>query len=248
MVSLPPEMPPIRGLEPMSLTAWEGQVAAVVSLQGCNFQCPACTVPHLVPRQLVGGIPLEAVLESIWRRRRWLDAIVISGGEPMLHETLPELVTTLRQFGLAVQVHTNGSKPEMLRRLLTDPMTSNAVASVAMTIRAPLDPTYAVAVGARVRLAEIYESVEVLLRDNRRHEFRLPWLPGVVEGEQIVAILRMLAGARRVVLQQAPDGSPGVRPLLRAARAAGHLVDSCVIAGRPSEEFGALARSGRVTP
>ena len=112
-----------------------------------------------------------------------------------------------------------------------------------MTLRAPLDPSYAVAVGARVQLASLYESVEILLRDGGPHEFRIPWLTNVVESEQIIQIIRMLSGARRVVIEPGVDRKPGVRPLLRAARAAGHLVDSCVVAGRPSEDFGALARS-----
>src|SRR6185369_13545871 len=71
MVMKPPPLPPIRGLEPMSLTAWEGRVAAVVSLQACNFNCPACPVPHLVPaKPELGAIPVESVVETIHRRRR----------------------------------------------------------------------------------------------------------------------------------------------------------------------------------
>ncbi len=243
MVRRPPPPPPLRGLESVSLTAWEGRVAAVLQLQGCNFKCPACVVPHLVPQVFEGGtIPLESALDTLYRRRRWLDGVVIAGGEPTLHEGLRDLVRVVRELGLRVRLHTNGSNPDALRAVVE----SGEVSSVAMTIRAPLDPTYAVAVGARVRLAAVYESVEILLRAPGEHEFRVPWLPQVVETEQMVSVIRMLAGARRVVLEPAPDGSPGRRALQQVGRTAGAYVDSCVLAGRPAQDFGARGRSRSV--
>jgi pyruvate formate lyase activating enzyme len=243
MVLKPPPLPPIRGLEPMSLTAWEGRVSAVVSLQACNFNCPACPVPHLVPaKPELGAIPVESVVESIHRRRRWLDAIVVTGGEPTLHEGLPDLLQIFRQFDLRVRLATNGSVPEMLARVVG----GGDVTGVSMTVRAPLEPVYSVAAGAKVRLAAIYESIELLLASGGEHEFRVPWLPGVVETEQMEAVVRMLAGARRVVLAPGPDGAPGVRELRRVGRSVGSFVTSCVVAGRPNEDFGFAARSRKV--
>lgn len=243
MVRRPLPVPPIRGLEPMSLTAWEGRVAAVISLQGCNFNCSGCPVPHLVPATRdAGGIPAESVVDSLHRRRRWLDGVVVSGGEPTLHEGLEEFFTALRPLGLPLRLHTNGSNPSVIRSLLE----VGAVDSVAMKLLAPLDPTYSVAASVRVRLAAIYESVEVLLQDGGPHEFRVPWLPGVVEADQIGSAVRTLAGAPRVVLERTPEGAPTWRTLERVARNVGHLVESCVVAGRPARDFGARARSRRV--
>ena len=243
MVMRPPPLPPVRGLQLTSLTAWEGRVAAVIQLQGCNFACPACPVPHLVSRRPeLGAIPIESVLESIYLRRRWLDAVVVGGGAPTLHEGLGELLRLLREFGLRVRLHTNGTAPEVLRSLLG----SGDVASVALTVRAPLDPAYSVAAGTKVRLASIYESVELLLHGPGEHEFRVPWLKDVVEAEQMVSVVRMLAGARRVVLEPSAAGAPGVREMRRVGREAGPYVESCVVARRPGEDFGASARTRKV--
>jgi pyruvate formate lyase activating enzyme len=243
MVMKPPSLPPIRGFEPMSLTAWEGRVAAVVSIQGCNFACPACPTPHLVPlKPELGTIPVESVLEAVYQRRRWLDGVVISGGEPTLFDGLPELVRLLHEFDLRVRLATNGSNPDALRRLLG----AGEVASVSMTVRAPLEPVYSVAVGTKARLAAIYQSIELLLATPGEHEFRVPWLPGVVEAEQMEAVVRMLAGARRVVLAPGPEGRPGARALRRVARSVGGFVESCVVAGRPTEDFGSAARRRKV--
>jgi pyruvate formate lyase activating enzyme len=243
MVLRPPPLPPIRGLEPLSLTAWEGRVAAVISLQGCNFDCPACPVPHLVSlKPDLGSIPVESVLEAVYSRRRWLDAVVVRGGEPTLHEGLPELLRLLAEFELRVRLRTNGSNPEMLAQLVG----SGEVSSVSMSVRGPLDPAYSVAAGTKVKLAAIYESVELLLAGPGEHEFRVPWLPGVVESDQMESVVRMLSGARRVVLEPSPDGTPGLRELRRVARSVGTFVESCIVAGRSSEDFGSAARSRKV--
>lgn len=235
----PSPLPPVRGIEPMSLTAWEGRVSAVIHLQGCNLACPACPVPHLVPRNPdLGTIPVESVLQSVYERRRWLDAVVVGGGEPTLHDGLPDLVRMLREFGLRVRLHTNGTNPDMLRVLLD----SGDLASVSMTVRGPLDPTYHAAAGSKVRLAALYESVERILRDPGEHEFRVPWLAGIVEEAGIASVLRMLSGARRVVVEPGAGSAPGLRVLRRVLRGSGAHVESCVIAGRPSEDFGAVAR------
>jgi pyruvate formate lyase activating enzyme len=236
-------LPPVRGLDPVSLTAWEGRVVAVLHLQGCNLACPDCPVPHLVPRDVRRGtIPVESVLQTVYLRRRWLDAVVLAGGEPTLHEGLPDLVHMVREFGLPVRVHTNGTNPDMLRVLLDE----GIVASLAMTVRAPLDPTYQRAAGmtsgTKVRLSALYESVERILRDGGEHEFRIPWLPGIVEHDAVVSVAQMLSGARRIVLDPSKDGRPGPRALRRAARAAGVHAESCIVAGRPDEDFGMTAR------
>jgi pyruvate formate lyase activating enzyme len=233
----------VRGLDLASFTAWEGRVAAVLSLQGCDFACPACTVPHLVPRKTeAGAIPVEYALESVYRRRQWLDAVVVAGGEPTLHEGLPDLVELLQAVDLPIRLRTNGAHPEVLTPLVVQ----GAVAGVAMTVRGPLDPTYSVAAGTNVRLARIYESIELLLQTPGEHEFRLPWLAGVVEDEQLESVVRMLAGARKVVLEPAADGSPGVRALRRLGREVGRYVESCVVAGRLGEDFGSAARGRKV--
>jgi hypothetical protein len=57
----------------------------------------------------------------------------------------------------------------------------------------------------------------------------------------------MLAGARRVILEPSADGRPGLRALQSVARAAGPYVESCVIAGRPGQDFGARGRSRSIS-
>jgi uncharacterized radical SAM superfamily Fe-S cluster-containing enzyme len=79
-----------------SMVDWPGHMAGVLLVTGCNFRCPFChNAPLLaVPR---GGLPW-ADLAALCRRFQghWVDAIVVSGGEPTLQAGLPDLIDFLR--------------------------------------------------------------------------------------------------------------------------------------------------------
>lgn len=233
-------LPPVGGLLESSLTHWEGRVAAVVYLQGCNLACPACPVPHLVPRDgpQGGRIPAEAVLDAVFSRRTMLDGVVVVGGEPTLHETLPDLLEILRSFNLETRVHTNGTRPRALRRLLE----AGVADSVALTLRAPLGPLYAVAAGKDVDVGGIYRSVELLLGDPGDHEFRLAVDPRLISRDDVLRIGRTVAGARRVVLEPVARGMPNGRTLRGLARLLGPHARSVTVAGAPGRDYGSRTR------
>lgn len=240
-------LPPVGGLLESSLVHWEGRVAAVVYLQGCNFACPACPVPHLVPRPGGDGaparglIPAEGVLDAVFSRRTLLDGVVVAGGEPTLHDTLPDLLEILRSFGLETRLVTNGSRPRAIRRLLA----AGLVDSVAMVLRAPLDSLYAVAAGREPDLGGLYRSAEILIADPGDHEFRLVVDPRLLTGGALDRMGRTVAGARRVVLEPVAPGVPGARTLRTLARRLGPWARSVSVAGRPGRDYGAFPRRGR---
>lgn len=236
-------LPPVGGLLESSLTHWEGRVAAVVFLQGCNLACPACPVPHLVPRdaETVSLIPAEAVLDAVFSRRQMLDGVVVTGGEPTLHENLVDFLEILRSFNLETRVHTNGTRPRALRRLLE----AGVADSVALTLRAPLGPLYAVAAGKEVDVGGIYRSVELLLGDPGEHEFRLAVDPRLITREDVLKVGRTVSGARRVVLEPAARGLPGARTLRGLARLLGPFARSVTVAGFPNINFGGRDFGGR---
>jgi pyruvate formate lyase activating enzyme len=238
-------LPPIGGLLESSLVHWEGRVAAVVYLQGCNLACPACRVPHLVPRASEeegapehGVIPAEGVLDAVFTRRALLDGVVVAGGEPTIHDSLGDFLEVLRSFGLETRLHTNGTRPRALRRL----MEAGLLDSVAMTLRASLGPLYSVAAGKEADLGAVYRSVELLLADPGEHEFRLVVDPRLVTREDLLRLGRTVSGARRVVLEPVAPGVPNGRTLRALARLLGPFARSVTVAGEPGREYG---RSGR---
>ena len=73
----------VRGIEPMSLCDWPGRLTAVLFFGGCNLRCPHCHNAALAWTPQAGAAPLteKAVRRFVTSRRRWLDGLVITGGE-----------------------------------------------------------------------------------------------------------------------------------------------------------------------
>lgn len=109
----------IGGFLKLSLCDWPGRPAAVIFAQGCNFRCPWCHNPTLVPAEPAGPlVPEEEVLEWLARRRDFLGGVVVSGGEPTVQPDLLSFLAELKALGLAVRLDTNGSRPEVVAAAL----------------------------------------------------------------------------------------------------------------------------------
>jgi pyruvate formate lyase activating enzyme len=130
-------LPPVAGFVKLSLCDWPGHVAAVAFLQGCNFRCQWCHNPELVYPKLF-PIPLpddevERFISSL--SPKVYDGVVVSGGEPTVHHTLPNLLLLVKQKGMKVRLDTNGYNPDLLERLIAESL----VDEVAMDYKLPLD-------------------------------------------------------------------------------------------------------------
>jgi pyruvate formate lyase activating enzyme len=163
-----------------------------------------------------------------------LDGVVVAGGEPTLHETLPDLLEILRSFGLETRLHTNGTRPRAVTRLLG----AGLVDSVAVSLRAPLGPLYGVAAGREVDLGGLYRTVEVLLGDPGDHEFRVVVDPRILTREDVLRLGRTVSGARRVVVEPVAAGVPNGRTLRGLARLLGPFARSVTVAGAPGRDYG----------
>lgn len=189
----------IVGLVETSLIDWDGKLASVLFLGGCNFACPFC---H--NHQVAADDP--SLPESSWpeiaalldRKLGWLDAVVVSGGEPLMHPELFELCHSIRRMGLLIKIDTNGSFPYALKRLIN----LQLVDFVAMDIKTQLNENYGRACGRPVDLAPIRRTIRLLFQSGIDYEFRTTLVPGIVKPEDILAIGREIQGARRLVLQQ----------------------------------------------
>lgn len=227
------------GLEKCSFVDYPGRIAAVVFAPGCNFNCFYC---H--NRQLISAAPDEAqteesVLALLRERRSFLDAVVVSGGEPTLQPGLPRFVQRVRDLGYLVKLDTNGSNPNLLRSLIS----TGLLDYVAMDIKAPLEK-YETIAGKGINLLAVAKSISVLLDGDIDYEFRTTVTPQLMEAD-IRAIAERIVGARRYVLQQyripawaeesgdsrfaaAPHPPAEIR---RMARVAGDLVARCETRG-----------------
>ncbi|MGM0982007.1 MAG: anaerobic ribonucleoside-triphosphate reductase activating protein [Pseudomonadota bacterium] len=110
---------PIAGFDARDDHAFPGRRAAVVYLQGCPLQCGYCeTASSMGPARSAAAGEWHAIEGLLAARIGEFDAVVFSGGEPSLHPDLPAAADACQALGLAVGLHTAGSYPERLERLL----------------------------------------------------------------------------------------------------------------------------------
>lgn len=124
----------IGGFLKQSLIDWDGKIVAVVFTKGCNFRCGYCHNPSLVIPELMDAtpdIPTEEILDYLAKRRKWLDGVVVTGGEPTLQSDLPDFLERVQALGLAIKLDTNGTHPDVLSELFR----KNLVNFVALDIK-----------------------------------------------------------------------------------------------------------------
>ncbi len=189
----------IKGFLETSFLDWPGKIASVIFLPSCNFRCPYCHNHQLVlSPQKLAGFALEDVLERLSKFKGWIDGVVISGGEPTLHPDLPALIAAVKENGFLVKLDTNGSKPQMLSRLLTEGLLDY----VAMDLKAPLDELrYRRVAGKAVETARIRQSCDLLLSGKTDYEFRTTICPTLLSRRDCEDMFEQIAGAKRLVLQ-----------------------------------------------
>ncbi len=192
----------MRGLLPSSMLDWPGRVCSVLFLGGCNFRCPYCHNAELLE---AGGSEDNVAwddLEFFLRQRAgWIDGVSITGGEPTIHEDLPELCARLKGTGQPVKVDSNGSRPRMLADLI-----SRGLADfVAMDVKTSLE-RYAEVVRMPLDPMNIAESIDVIIASGVEHEFRCTVVPGLVGLEDLESLAPRMQGARVLVLQQFSPG------------------------------------------
>jgi pyruvate formate lyase activating enzyme len=124
----------IKGFIDVSLSDWDGRVSSVIFLPGCNFRCPFCYNTKLVLQpEAMPTITILQVEDYLEGNRKWIDGVVVTGGEPTLHKDLPDLCEKLKKMRLHVKVDTNGTSPEVIRKLVDKKL----VDYVALDVKAP---------------------------------------------------------------------------------------------------------------
>ena len=185
------------GLQKISLIDYPHKVASVLFTPGCNLRCPFCHNWRIAvdpkPPFLQEGVALR-ILES---RRKYVDAVVITGGEPTMHKELPKFLEKLKRKNFLVKLDTNGFYPDVLEECL------QYVDYVAMDVKTCLEK-YPL-LGAK-NTAGLMRTVEILKTGKVPYEFRTTAVPEFVTAEDVKCIGEIVRGAKIHAFQQfAPE-------------------------------------------
>jgi pyruvate formate lyase activating enzyme len=225
------------GLQKNSLIDYPGKVSCVVFLSGCNFACPYCHNPELARGEHPTRIPLGHLLDFVSERRHFLDGVVITGGEPALHVDLPDWCRAFRRKGLAVKLDTNGSRPDVLTKLIHE-KTIDYIAMDIKTTPSGYGPPLCPSTDAR----HITHSIDLIMDSGLPYEFRTTCARPFIDRANIDAIGRAIENARQWTLHTfqpntllKPDfyghSNPGFSPeaMTDLQQAAARWVRTCFI-------------------
>ncbi len=171
----------IGGLQKLSMIDYPGKLSAIVFTKGCNFLCPFCHNAGLLETDDKSLYCQENILEFLKTRQGMLDAVSISGGEPLLQKDILDFLQKVQAMGFLVKLDTNGYSPEKLEQALP------FVDYVAMDLKAPLSKYHLLA-GKSVDLEKIKKSVEILKNFPKAKEFRTTLVHPLLEREDIKKI------------------------------------------------------------
>jgi pyruvate formate lyase activating enzyme len=199
----------IGGLQKFSLIDYPGKICAIVFTQGCNFTCVYCHNPELVYPDLFGTCITEStVLKFLEKRRGRLDAVTVTGGEPLLQPEVVDFLFRLKSLGFLVKIDTNGSLPDVLSSLIH----RRVVDYVAMDVKAPLDKYEALTHHSACR-DSISESIRIIKESPLPYEFRTTVVRNFLTLNDILEIGNLIKGTHRYVLQKyVPSRSPRAHP------------------------------------
>jgi len=155
----------IAGFQKLTLIDYPGKLACTLFLYGCNFKCGFCHNPELVVSSSEILFSEENILNFLESRKKYLDGVCITGGEPLLNLDF-DFVKKIKAIGYKIKIDTNGCYPNELRELINEGL----VDYVAMDVKGSRE-NYKEIVNSEVDFAKIEESVK-MISELPEYEFR----------------------------------------------------------------------------
>ncbi|MBT3261432.1 anaerobic ribonucleoside-triphosphate reductase activating protein [bacterium] len=188
----------IKYIQKTSLIDYPGYLAAVVFVTGCDFRCGYCynkTLQNFAKAD--DFISVAEILQTIKERSKFIEGVVVTGGEPCVQPGLVDFLAQIKDLGLKIKLDTNGHNAELLEFLVNE----KKVDYVAMDIKAA-PQHYETVVGSKVDLEQIKQSVACLLKTkNVLSEFRTTVWQGFATTLDFHQIFELIKGAENYYIQ-----------------------------------------------
>lgn len=167
----------------ISSLEYPGKVSLVIFTGGCNLRCPYCHNPEMIN----GGdeVPIEEIEGEILKEMDFIDAVVITGGEPLLqYEEVKKVLEFSKKLGLLTKLDTNGGFPGRLFKLI------KWVDYVALDVKAPFND-YKSTIGSDIG-SKVKKTMELCANSSAYLECRTTYVPGLIKEQDIKEIAKNL--------------------------------------------------------
>lgn len=207
----------IQGLQRVSLLDYPKHIACTVFTSGCNFRCPFCHNASLVlPEKMIpSSITEESFFEFLDSRKNKLEAVCISGGEPLLQKDIASFIKKIKELGFLIKLDTNGFIPTQLKELVNQRL----IDYVAMDLKNS-PAKYASTAGiSNFNIDKINESISFLLSKAVPYEFRTTIVEDFHFESDIEAMAQWIQGDSTYYLQQFVDSGDVIQSGLHSPNA-----------------------------
>ena len=130
-------------------------------------------------------------------RKKYIDSVAITGGEPTIQKGLPEFISRLKDLGFLVKLDSNGLNPGVVKKCLDN------LDYIAVDVKTSLDQYSRLGASDT---AGLRKTISMLKKNDDGYEFRCTVVPGFVDEDTIEEIGKLVKGARRFAFQQYVPG------------------------------------------
>lgn len=185
------------GWQKTSLLDYPRKISTVLFTIGCPYRCRFCYNPELVIPPFAKSIPEKEIFDYLKKRQNILEAVVLTGGEPLMHNDLLEFIKKIKKLNFLVKLDTNGFYPFKLKEAIK----SGMIDYIAMDIKSSLRE-YDNLTQIKGSGDEIPKSIALIINSSIPYEFRSTIVEGVHDQEEILKMAKLITGAHKYYLQQ----------------------------------------------
>ncbi len=192
----------ICGFQKLTALDYPSKIACTLFTPHCNLRCGFCHNAALVTAgEMPEEIDHEEIFSYLRKRAGILDAVVLTGGEPLLQEGVADFLRRVKELGYLVKLDTNGCFPQKLEELLRE----GVVDYVAMDIKNSPEK-YALTCGVEsVDMKDILSSIAIIKSLAPDYEFRTTALDCLHCEDDFYAMGQLIKGAKHWYIQKFVD-------------------------------------------
>lgn len=214
----------LSGIQKLTLLDYPGKVACTLFTGGCDLRCPFCHNASLaLPERERDVFEIDEIMAFLKKRRGVLDGVAVTGGEPLMHSEIPELLLSIKELGYSVKLDTNGTFPARLREIVE----RGLVDRVAMDIKGPIEKYPLITGVPKLDMGPIKESAAYLMICGVDYEFRTTAVKPLHTASDFASVGEWIKGAKEYYIQEFKDS--------------GDLIDARGLSGFTAEEMAVFA-------
>ncbi len=187
-----------KGIHKTSLVDYPGKISTVLFAGGCNLNCRYCYNPELVNNSKeLETLKVNDILASLKKRKKLIDGVVISGGEPTLLKNIDVFIESIKGIPLSVKIDTNGLKPDIIEALLS----KNLLDYIAIDIKTSPEK-YESLTRKKIDFTHIKRTIDMVKKSGVDYEIRTTCIPDYITLDDIKIIKKEIGKVKKYFLQQ----------------------------------------------